>query len=71
MPEQASVCILEGEHGMNKLRKLHLDLSTLVAALVLAGVAFLIAGCNTVEGMGEDVEATGDSISDTAHDAKD
>ena len=30
-----------------------------------------LAGCNTVEGAGEDIEATGDAIADTARDVKD
>jgi predicted small secreted protein len=42
--------------------------------LILALGALLsvgVAGCNTVEGAGEDIEAAGDGISDTARDAKD
>ncbi len=34
-------------------------------ALVL-GAAPMLSGCNTVEGMGEDVEAAGDSMQDAA-----
>lgn len=44
---------------------------TYACATLLAGSALLIAACNTVEGAGEDIEATGDAISDTASDAKD
>lgn len=43
----------------------------------LFGVLFLFAAmslalpaCNTVEGAGEDIEATGDAISDTASETK-
>lgn len=36
-----------------------------------AGSTMLMSACNTVEGAGEDIEAAGDSISDTASDAKD
>lgn len=38
-------------------------------ASILAGAT--IAACNTVEGAGKDIEATGDAIEDTARDAKD
>jgi len=36
---------------------------------VIVAVAFstmLLAGCNTVKGMGKDVSATGDAVTDTA-----
>lgn len=36
--------------------------------LLLASVG--LAACNTAEGVGEDVEATGDAIQDTAKDVK-
>lgn len=36
-----------------------------------AGTALMLAACNTVEGAGKDIEAAGDSIADTASDAKD
>ncbi len=40
--------------------------------LAAAGSASIMAlpGCNTTKGMGEDIEAVGDSISDEADDAK-
>ena len=39
--------------------------------LALIGLASLIAAaCNTVEGVGKDVEAAGDTISDTAQENK-
>jgi len=41
----------------------------LLAMLTLGGLG-LTTGCNTVEGAGKDIEATGDAISDTARDAK-
>ena len=40
--------------------------------IMIAGIslmALLAAGCNTVEGAGEDVEATGEAIEETANDA--
>lgn len=41
------------------------------AMLLFNGSALTLTGCNTVEGAGDDIEAAGDSISDTARDAKD
>lgn len=35
-------------------------------AVALAACLFAIAGCNTVEGVGEDIEAAGDTIEDEA-----
>lgn len=42
----------------------------LAAAAAAASLA-IAAGCNTIEGVGEDVEAAGDAVSDTARDAND
>jgi predicted small secreted protein len=39
--------------------------------LALIVVALGASGCNTIQGMGEDVSAAGDAVSDTAGDAKD
>ena len=38
-----------------------------VVSLGLSGVA--MTGCNTTEGVGEDIEAVGESIDETAEDA--
>ena len=40
---------------------------------IVAVLMFLFgaAACNTTRGLGEDVEATGDAIQDTAQDAED
>jgi predicted small secreted protein len=39
--------------------------------VLLAGAALLTtAACNTIAGMGRDVEAAGDAVEDTANDAK-
>lgn len=40
-----------------------------VLMLTLAGAAFA-AGCNTIEGAGEDIQAGGAAISDAAENAK-
>ncbi|MFG0259029.1 MAG: entericidin A/B family lipoprotein [Phycisphaerales bacterium JB041] len=42
----------------------------LAAGAVAASLA-IVTGCNTVEGVGEDVEAAGDAVADTARDAND
>lgn len=42
-----------------------------LALLGLAAFSVLGAGCNTVEGVGQDVEALGDNIEDAARDARD
>ncbi|MEZ6163429.1 MAG: entericidin A/B family lipoprotein [Phycisphaerales bacterium] len=45
---------------------------TTIAMLTLyAGSMIMLAACNTVEGAGKDIESAGDSIADTANDAKD
>lgn len=42
------------------------------ALLAVAALGLLtVAGCNTVEGAGEDIENLGDNIEDTAEDAQD
>lgn len=47
--------------------------SPAAARLKLAGAVLLltlVAACNTMSGLGQDVEAAGDTISDTADDAQ-
>lgn len=40
--------------------------------IILALVALpLLASCNTIQGIGEDVEAVGKTVKETAEDAKD
>lgn len=43
----------------------------LLYLLALVLVAFATSACNTTRGVGQDVEATGDAIEDTAEDAMD
>ena len=40
----------------------------IVLAMVAAGLT--LAACNTIEGAGKDVSATGQAVTDTARDAK-
>lgn len=42
----------------------------LLVVALFASATFL-GGCNTVEGVGEDLESTGEFIADTAEDASD
>jgi predicted small secreted protein len=41
-----------------------------VMIAAMAGLALASAGCNTVEGLGRDLSATGDAITDAAHDTR-
>lgn len=45
-------------------------LGVFAMALAFLGAMATLGGCNTTEGVGEDIEAAGDAISDTARDAK-
>ena len=42
----------------------------ILATLILTGLLGAIAGCNTVEGMGKDIERGGEATQDTAKDVK-
>jgi predicted small secreted protein len=41
-------------------------LHRLAAVLALTAFAFAIAGCNTVEGVGKDIKATGNAVEQAA-----
>jgi predicted small secreted protein len=41
-----------------------------IIGLAAAAAAFVLAACNTVEGVGKDVQAAGKAVSTTAQDAK-
>jgi predicted small secreted protein len=45
-------------------------LNKIAALLALAGFALAVAGCNTVEGLGKDVKATGQGVENAAKDVK-
>lgn len=45
-------------------------IAKILAALVLSGVVGAITGCNTVEGIGKDIERGGEATQDTARDVK-
>lgn len=38
--------------------------------LLLSAATLALSGCNTMEGAGKDIEATGEALSDTAKDTK-
>jgi predicted small secreted protein len=42
----------------------------ILAILTLLAVLGTIAGCNTIEGLGKDIERGGDATQDTARDVK-
>lgn len=44
-------------------------LGRLLTPLAAFTFPFMLTACNTVEGAGDDIEAAGDAISDTAEDA--
>jgi predicted small secreted protein len=63
---------LERGTDMETTKKNATRMIALIASGCLAAAAGLsMTGCNTVEGVGEDVESAGDAVSDTARDAKD
>ncbi len=41
-----------------------------IIILAVAAASLLAAACNTIEGAGRDVQATGEAIEETAQDAK-
>jgi predicted small secreted protein len=41
-----------------------------LALLMLAGVLGSLTACNTIDGMGRDIERAGEATSDTARDVK-
>ena len=43
-------------------------LNRILSILMLAGVLGSLAACNTVDGMGKDIERAGEATSDTARD---
>jgi predicted small secreted protein len=42
----------------------------LLSLAVFLGLAAGVAGCNTVEGVGKDVEGAGESVQDTSRDVE-
>lgn len=51
-------------------RESRAGLPFLLSVLLLGGVLLSIGGCNTMEGAGEDIEAAGETMSDTSEDVR-
>lgn len=45
-------------------------MKTITTAFFLFLMSFAIAGCNTTRGIGQDIEATGETIEEVAEEAK-
>jgi predicted small secreted protein len=59
---------------MSKALSLRSDLANPAAwtlGVVLLGLMLTLGACNTMSGAGEDIEAAGDAMSDTAEDTED
>jgi predicted small secreted protein len=57
------------ERKRKRMKTADLKLLSLTGVMLLVNA--FIAGCNTVEGVGRDIEEVGDEISDEARDARD
>jgi entericidin B len=45
-------------------------LQRILASLMLLGLLGVVAGCNTIEGLGKDIERGGEATQETARDVK-
>jgi predicted small secreted protein len=45
--------------------------AAILSTLALLAALILLSGCNTMRGFGEDVEATGEEVSETAEETED
>jgi entericidin B len=61
----------EGTQMAKALTRTRAELALLSVLTALFFMMLTLSGCNTVEGMGEDVSAAGGAMSDTADDVKD
>jgi predicted small secreted protein len=65
---------LPTEETMSKALSLRSDLaspSAWTVAMLVLGLMLTLGACNTMSGAGEDIEAAGDAMSDTAEDVED
>jgi predicted small secreted protein len=65
---------LPTEETMSKALSLRSDLASHSAwtlGIVMLGLMLTLGACNTMSGAGEDIEAAGDAMSDTAEDTED
>ena len=56
--------------ALTRIRADRTELSWLFGLVALFFMALVLSGCNTMQGMGEDVEAAGGAMSDTAEDVE-
>ena len=68
--KMASATSEEGTQMAKALTRTPAEL-VLLSGLTALLMMLVLSGCNTVEGMGEDVSAAGGAVSDTADDVKD
>jgi predicted small secreted protein len=57
--------------GLTRMRTDRTELGWLFGLIALFFMVSVLSGCNTMRGMGEDVEAAGGAMSDTAEDVED
>ena len=57
--------------ALSRTRPAQAEFSWLFGLVAVLFMMSMLSGCNTVKGMGEDVSATGDAVSDTAQDTED
>jgi predicted small secreted protein len=57
--------------ALTRMRTERTALGWLFGLIALFFMMSVLSGCNTVEGMGEDVSAAGGAMSDTAEDVED
>jgi predicted small secreted protein len=56
---------------MNAMKRAIVVLSLLISAAGVTTLSGMLSACNTVEGVGRDVERAGDAIQDSADDVRD
>ena len=56
--------------ALTRIRTDRTELSWLFGLTALFFMVLVLSGCNTMRGMGEDVEAAGGAMSDTAEDTE-
>jgi predicted small secreted protein len=57
--------------ALTRIRTDRAELGWLFGFIGLVFMALVLSGCNTMAGMGEDVESAGGAVSDTAEDVED
>jgi predicted small secreted protein len=72
---ETAVCDIQGGTQMAKaltrMRTDRAELGWLFGFIALVFMTLVLSSCNTMEGMGRDVESAGGAMSDTAEDVED